>query len=305
MDINNVCQYPIPEGFLEAEERDGYFVSAKMKRVWAVELDILKSFIEVCDKYKLTYWIGDGTLLGAVRHKGFIPWDNDVDVYMPRKSFDKLLEIGSEVFKEPLFFQTPLTENSCYFSTYVKIRNSNSAAAPREEFEKGMNCGIFIDVFCLDELPNNKLVRKLYIWRLNEIAKMQRFCFGIIKNRNLTDRIKHGVQKMVYKYVYHEPDAAKLYSIYHKKAGRYASKNNKEIACLSFGFNSKVVWNRNDWEDCVILDFESLKLKAPVGYDAILRREYGDYMVFPDDKSTHDYIEFDPDVPYMRCFGES
>jgi len=68
---------------------------------------------------------------------------------MPRKSFDKLLGVGSEAFKEPLFFQTPLTENSCYFNTYIKTRNSNSVAASREEFEKGMNCGVFIDVFAL------------------------------------------------------------------------------------------------------------------------------------------------------------
>ena len=302
MQMTEVFQYPIPDGFLEAEERDGYFVSAKMKHVWAIELDILKSFIEVCDKYKLTYWIGDGTLLGAVRHKGFIPWDNDVDVYMPRKSFDRLLEIGSEAFKEPLFFQTPVTEKSRFFSTWVKIRNTYSTGASREEFEKGINCGIFIDVFCLDELPNNKLVKKLYIRKLAEISKMNRYCFGTIEDRHFADRIKHGFQKMVYKYVYHEPDAAELFRIYQKEAGRYAGKNKKEIALINCF--PRWAFNRNDWKTTTILDFEDLQLKAPGGYDAILKKVYGDYMVFPEDKSTHDYIEFAPDVPYKEYFNK-
>ena len=93
--INEICKYPIPQSFLEAEERDGYFVSAKMKRVWAVELDIFKRFVEVCEQYGLTYWLMYGSLIGAVRHKGFIPWDNDFDVCMPRKSFDKFIKSKS------------------------------------------------------------------------------------------------------------------------------------------------------------------------------------------------------------------
>ena len=100
---------------LEQEIICGYEVSAKMKRIWAMELNMVKRFVEVCDQYGLRYSIMGGTLLGAVRHRGFIPWDNDIDLAMPRKDFDKLLEIGPTAFEKPLFFQTPVTEQGRFF----------------------------------------------------------------------------------------------------------------------------------------------------------------------------------------------
>ena len=287
---------------LEQEIICGYEVSAKMKRVWAMELNMVNRFVEVCNQYGLNYRIMGGTLLGAVRHQGFIPWDNDIDLAMPRKDFDKLLEIGPTAFEKPLFFQTPVTEQGRFFCTYVKIRDERGTAASEIEYGKGINCGMFIDVFCFDELPDGNWSRKLYVRRLNEIAKMQRFCFDVALGNGLMNKIKHGMQRFVYRFVYHSPDAAGLFRIYHRKARRYAGKQCREIAHLDFGYKKNFVWNRSDWADSVLLDFEELKLNAPAGYVAILKRQYGDYMRFPDDKSTHDYFEFDPDVSYLEYF---
>ena len=287
---------------LEQENICGFEVTAKMKRIWAVELNMVKRFVEVCDQYGLNYRVMGGTLLGAVRHHGFIPWDNDVDLAMPRKDFDKLLEIGPTAFEKPLFFQTPITEQGRFFCTYVKIRDERGTAASKDEYGKGINCGMFIDVFCLDEIPDGKWRRKMYVRRLNEIAKMQRFCFGKPLGGGWTIRAKHALQRLVYRLVYHSPDATQLFRIYHKNAGRFTGKGCKEVAHLDFGYHKKFVWNHSDWADAVQLDFEGLKLDAPAGYEAILKHQFGDYMRFPDDKSTHDYFEFDPDVPYAEFF---
>ena len=154
---------------LDKEVICGYEVSAQMKRIWAMELDMVEKFVAVCQEHNLMYMIMGGTLLGAVRHKGFIPWDNDIDILMPRHDFNKLMEIGPEAFKNPLFFQTPVTEESRFFSTHIKIRNGNGTAATPEDYERGINCGIFIDVFCLDEIPDSSWIRKVYFWRLNDI----------------------------------------------------------------------------------------------------------------------------------------
>ena len=287
---------------LEQEVICGFEVSAKMKRVWAMELDMVKSFVSVCERHNLTYSIMGGTLLGAVRHKGFIPWDNDVDVAMPRKDFNKLLEIGPKAFEKPLFFQTPGTEQGRFFCTYVKIRDERGTAASEAEYNKGINCGMFIDVFCLDEIPDGKWRRNLYVRKLNEIAKMQRFCFDKPVEGGLTANAKHALQRLVYRLVYHSPDATQLFRVYHRNAGKFAGKDCKEVAHLDFGYHNKFVWNRSDWANAVQLDFEGMKLNAPAGYEAILKHQYGDYMRFPDDKSTHDYFEFDPDVPYTKFF---
>ena len=287
---------------LEKETICGYEVSARMKRIWAMELDMVEKFVSVCRENGLEYRIMGGTLLGAVRHKGFIPWDNDIDILMPRKDFNRLLEIGPASFESPLFFQTPVTEESRFFSTYVKIRNGNGTAATREDYDSGINCGIFIDIFCLDEIPDSPMARKLYFRRLNEISKMQRFALGKSLKGGLANRIKHSLQRFVYRIVYLNPDSAALFSIYQKAAGRYAGKNCRQVAHQAFGYWANFIWDKKDWDACVQLDFEGMKLDAPKGYEAILSHQYGDYMKLPEDKSTHDYFDFDPDVPYSEHF---
>ena len=288
---------------LEQETICGFEVSAQMKRIWAMELDMVEKFVAVCREHNLEYMIMGGTLLGAVRHKGFIPWDNDIDILMPRKDFNKLLEIGPEAFKSPLFFQTPVTEDSRFFSTYVKIRNGNGTAATREDFESGINCGMFIDIFCLDEIPDSPWLRKLYYRRLNEISKMQRFALGKTLQGGFANRIKHFLQRIVYRFVYHCPDTAALFEIYQKAAGKYAGKNCRQVAHQSFGYWENFIWDKKDWDERIQLDFEDMKLDAPKGYDAILKHQYGDYMKLPEDKSTHDFLDFNPDVPYTEYFG--
>ncbi len=287
---------------LNSEIICGYEVSAKTKRLWVLELDILERFIEVCTCYNLRYQIVAGTLLGAVRHKGFIPWDNDIDIVMPRKDYNKFLEIGESAFKDPYFFQSPETEKGRFFAGFVKVRYSNSTASSQLFFDRGINCGVYIDIFCLDELPNNKFIRKLFVWQLNEIAKMQRFCFNMPMSKGFINDCKHKLQKFVYRFFLHQPDAIALFKLYNKKAGKYSGKNCRQVTTLEFGFRKNIVWEKSDWDEIIMLDFEDLQLAAPIGYDAILKKQYGDYMKFPKDKSTHDYFVFDSDIPYKDYF---
>ncbi len=288
---------------LEQEIICGYKVSAQMKRIWAMELDMVEKFVEVCQKHSLNYSIMGGTLLGAVRHKGFIPWDNDIDILMPREDFNKLLRIGPESFKKPLFFQTPVTEDSRYFSTYVKIRNEKGTAGTREEYESGINCGMFIDVFCLDEIPNSRTARKWYFKRLSEIAKMHRFAMGKSLKKGIINDIKHSLQRMVYRVVYHSPNVATIFDIYQKTAGKYAGTGCYQVAHQAFGYRENFVWDKKDWDSQILLDFEYLKLNAPSGFDSILKKQYGDYKKLPNDKGVHDYLEFDPDTPFSEYFN--
>ncbi len=288
---------------LEKEIICGYEVSAQMKRIWAMELEIVEEFVRVCKENGLKYLIMGGTLLGAVRHKGFIPWDNDIDVIMPRADFDKLLSIGPESFKRPFFFQTPVTEESRFYSTSVRIRNENGTAATPEEFELGINCGMSIDVFCLDEIPDQPWKRKCYLRQLNVIAKMQRFVIGKQKKKGVINRIKHVILNLIYMIVYHSPDAATLFNLYQKKAGRYSGSGCLKVAHLAFGYHENFIWDKKDWDTPIKMTFEDMELNAPIGYDAILKHQYGDYMRIPDDKSTHDYVIYNPDVPYKKLFA--
>ena len=132
---------------------------------------------------------------------------------------------------------------------------------------------------------------------------MQRFCLEKTLSKGLINGIKHGLQHFVYRHVYHSPNAAELFRIYHEKAGRYVGKQCKEVTHLDFGYRENLVWNRSDWTEMVMLDFQDMSLIAPKGYDAVLKKQFGDYWRIPDDKSTHDYFEFDPDVPYEQFYN--
>lgn len=150
----------LPVGFLKEEVRCGYRVSEKMKKVWAVELDLLEKFTSVCEKYNLRYFADAGTLIGAVRHQGFIPWDDDVDVVMPREDYDRLFEIAEKEFSYPYFFQTSLTENG-FFRTHAQLRNSLTTGFIPYDRDKDINKGIFLDIFVLDGVADSALLRRL------------------------------------------------------------------------------------------------------------------------------------------------
>lgn len=113
----------LPANFLEEEIRDEFLVDVKRKQVWAVELDLFLKFVTVCRKYNLRYYADSGTLLGAVRHQGFIPWDDDMDFVMFRDDYDKLCEVGEKEFGHPYFFQSERTDPGT-IRGHIQIRNS-------------------------------------------------------------------------------------------------------------------------------------------------------------------------------------
>lgn len=294
----------IPDSFFKSEVRDGYLVTEEMKNVWAVELDILAKFISVCKDNGLRYFADGGTILGAVRHKGFIPWDNDIDVAMPRPDFDRLLEIGSTQFNHPYFFQTPHTEGGKFFRTWVKICNSNTTGASVEEYKKGINCGIFIDVFPLDIVPANKFLKFFFIKKLDFIRKNSRFSDHRAVPQRFIPKIKYIFKLFIYRFLCGAPKSDELFRRYHRFAGSFWSKKASQIADLSHGYVRRFAWDIEDWRTFVSLPFEFLKINCPIGYDSVLKRQYGEYMRFPKDISTHSYISFDADIPYYEYFKD-
>ena len=123
----------IEDSFYQEEERCGYLVSAHMKKVWAVELDLLYQLDQVCKKYGIKYYASGGTILGAERHKGMIPWDDDIDLMMLRDQYDILCSHADE-FKEPYFLQTFDTDEG-YFRGHAQLRNSNTTGVLLSEVD--------------------------------------------------------------------------------------------------------------------------------------------------------------------------
>ena len=119
-----------------------------------VELDIFVEIINVCDKLKLRYYVVGGTLLGAVRHKGFIPWDDDIDLGMLREDFNIFLEKAPALLPDHMFLQTIWTDSG-YLAPYAKVRNNNTTFIESTVAHQNMNHGVFVDIFPLDYYPED------------------------------------------------------------------------------------------------------------------------------------------------------
>lgn len=294
----------LPEHFLEEEVRCGYVVTEKQKKIWAVELDLLAEFKRVCDKYDLKWFVGYGSLLGIVRHKGFIPWDNDIDIAITRQSFDKLCEVATSEFHEPYFLQTPVTENGRYFRTFCKFCNSMTTGASEMEWLQGINCGLFIDVFVLDEVPDDdKLIRKMFV-KIEYYKHLARFYSPYPRHDGLIGSIKHFVWKMLWKYRHHRCGGDVLFLELSRYLAQYAGDGSHRWMALELTPSLSLKLDKSMWSETIMADMEFMKVPIPNGYDWILTDHYGDYQELPpmEMRTNHEFLKLEPEIPYREYF---
>ena len=133
----------------------------EQKRLKEIELAIFRAFIDVCDKLNLKYYLLAGTLLGAVRHQGFIPWDDDIDVGMPREDYEIFVEKGQALLPKEYFIQTFKTDPD-YAANFAKIRNCGTTFLETSVRNCNINHGVFIDVFPLHVYSADKTAQKRF-----------------------------------------------------------------------------------------------------------------------------------------------
>ena len=292
----------IADSFYQEEERCGYLVSAHMKKVWAVELDLLYQLDQVCNKYGITYYASGGTILGAERHKGFIPWDDDIDVMMLRDQYDLLCAHADE-FEDPYFFQTGDTDEG-YFRGHAQLRNSNTTGVLLEEVEKNVpfNQGIFIDIFPLDNVVRNRKLWAKQMKRIDRYREQAKILYRTTEgfqaeNASKLRKTAHMVMPLVSK-VYSWKDA---YRKFEEECRRYNDLPTKYVAKISSQpYGLKMYDYRSEFDGTVYLDFEILKVPVPSGYKVHLRRQYGDYRKFVIGTADHGKLVLDPDTPYKE-----
>jgi len=140
----------LPKEFWNSEIINDYKVNENQKKIWAIEIDMLTQLDAVCRKNNLRYYLMYGTLLGAYRHGGFIPWDDDIDVVMPRKDYERLKQLKN-VFANPYYLQFPGEDEGYYFS-FAKLRNSRTTGITMPFRYQSYNHGLWIDIFPLDNI---------------------------------------------------------------------------------------------------------------------------------------------------------
>lgn len=289
----------LPKCFLEKEVRSDYEVSSTLKRVWAVEIDLLNQLLQVCKRNNIAVQIFAGTLLGAVRHKGMIPWDDDIDVAMSREDFEKLCRIAPQEFASPYFFQTALTDRK-RFSAYARLRNSLTTGAISGMDVPGFNNGIFIDVFPLDGLPDQ---RWKYVVQICLMKVVRRCCTSYYGSGNARTILQKIEAWLLWPFVRILPFSmwitlhSKIMSMWNRSSDRIALRG-------SYAFGERYWMMKSDLVDLIEFPFEFLQVPVPRHYELILRRIYGDYMSFPPVSERGKWhggkIRFDPMTPYSE-----
>ena len=291
------------ETFLEPEMRDGYFVDAHMKAVWKVMLDIVEEFVRICNKYDLKYSLAGGTLIGAFRHRGFIPWDDDIDIDMVREEYDKFLAVAEKELEAPYFLQTTKTDHG-RVSVFAQIRNSDTTCFDPKWQKLGseFNCGIGIDIFPVDGKPTGKMRWLFTKWTVRVVQSIQYFA-TIKKNLGVKGFIKRYVAKVICAIVGFD----NLYYLREWVMRRNSLKECTRCGELSYAItmrNPKLEWSSACYDSYIDVPFEYLMLKAAVGYDEMNTNQYGDWMTPVKCSGDHVDLFYDATKGYKEYLKE-
>ncbi len=239
-------------------------------------LDILQEVDRLCNKYDITYWISDGTLLGAVRHKGFIPWDDDLDIQMPYKDFKRFLKIASVELPQDLIVQNHKTDNA-YVAPYAKIRDLKSSIVENNNIDKNYKYrGIYIDIFPMSNCNSflNKISAYLHYYLLYIPSHYK---------RNLFWAFWLNAMYVVLSFVY------AIFRLIDYLLGI-------EDLNYIYGSNFNVTFPKKIIYPVDTIIFEGITFKAPHDSHGYLTQLYGDYMKLPpvNERITHtEQVNFD------------
>ena len=253
-----------------------------------VELEMLKIFISICEENGFRYYVVGGTALGAVRHKGFIPWDDDIDVAMPRNDYEKFMKTAQLQLPDYLFLQNIYTD-PVFPMNFAKIRNSNTTFVESSCARLKMNHGIYLDIFPLDGFPANKLSEKIFLFK-DRLLKKRISNVYIIKDKlrsNLFKKIINYILLIIY------PDYKKTVLKRERLLKKYSYETSKIIGNYSGAWYEKEIMPKEIFGKGTIGSFEGIQVILPEKYDEYLSRMYGNYMELPpvEKRIAHHYCD--------------
>jgi len=256
-----------------------------LTRVHEANLKLLKEIDRICRKYKIRYMMDSGTLLGAVRHQGFIPWDDDVDVIFTRPQYEMFMKVAARELPKGMSLLRPedIRSGKVFYDFTSRIIYENSRVHEDNEqmrFYEGKLNHLWVDLFVLDRLPDGKLAA---VWS----RLLQKVIYGMamahrdgldFSKYSFLDKLRVGVLAAAGRFV----PMRFLFKLQHLAAAKDRKKKTKRWYCSNYQPDYLYVTHEGSWcETTVDLPFEDTYLMAPAGYDAVLRQIYGDYRKLP------------------------
>lgn len=287
----------IPDSFFQEEIRDGFTVTERRKRIWAAELTLLKLFDNFCRLHGLQYFASYGTLLGAVRHHGFVPWDDDIDLAMLRPDYERMKQLAETYFMPPFTFQaSTISEGIQLITPFAKLRDDRTAAVEFPSAPPSYSQGLFIDIFPLDSVEDAVPGRELQ-WR----TKLELYTA-------MSDPVSFRSMADSGKMLFDQETAYQLTALSDVERMMifedYCLQNFDLSARIDF-LRLHIENNRSGYpgdyfRSTVLLPFEFTQIPVPVSYEAVLRCIYGNYMQSVKGASRHEGAIIDPDRSYRE-----
>ena len=260
-----------------------------------VELDILKDFIKICQKYNLTYFATGGTAIGALRHQGFIPWDDDIDVCMLRKDYDTFMRVAPKEMGDTYIFMDAHTEPR-YPLMFGKMIKKGTRFIEEAYQQANYPLGIYIDIFPYDQTPENKSAREKLQKKTWNIGRMH--VLTLIDNPKLPDTLNgftaavaaFGCKCIHALFRLFHVTPKKTYGEYLKYATNCPEPDSDLSIDYSYITGQNLMIRTKEAFPTIEVPFEDTTVALVRNYDSFLRPEYGDYMQLPPENQRHNHM---------------
>lgn len=245
-----------------------------MNDLQKVELELFKNFVEVCEKLNLQYFMLEGSALGAARHQGFIPWDDDLDVGMYREDYNLFMESAQALLPEGIFLQNYKTDPE-YPYIFAKLRNSNTTFIEKALEDYDINHGVYLDIFPLDGYTANPKERKKFT------KKKRNFCLKIYCGLNTERTGKAKLAALVLRFLGYNKRVSKTLSKYEKFISQYPVDGSLVICNHGSPYAQKDYINAEYYGKGTLATFEGIDVRIPENYDGYLTCIYKDWRMPP------------------------
>ncbi len=276
-----------PKSYFEDEVRDGFYIPAMMKRAWAAQLEVLSDIERVCEKYHLHYQADWGTLMGAIRHGGFIPWDDDMDISMLRKDYDLFNQVVLDELPQYKVLNFEHSQDGNYDSQLTHIYNERRVRIDKGFLDKfhGFPFTAGIDIFPMDYIPSDQEEKEQLFRRIKTLYAAA----AMPEGKKKEEYLRHIEENYNIKLDRKKPLKQQLYQNAEKICREYDGEGAKFVTNIA----SNIIWGYMEpaeyYGETIRIPFEAGSIEVPMAYDGAMKHKTNQYMQPVRDNKGHDY----------------